>query len=190
MSMNASPFRWATKVLGGGALLLTGFLVVGWLLPTRWVAEASAIVPAPREAIFRYLDSPEGWRDWTTWPEAGIERSGPSRGEGARLAWNHVDIGAGSFTLTRVQAPDLVEYHVEVGGGGMYTDGVITLADDPEGVRVTWRETGDLGENPLMGYWGLAMEGAQREELQKGLDRLTALATAEAPPAGEPLDIH
>jgi len=189
--MPPSPISWAVKVLGAGALLLAGFLVVGWLLPTGWAVEASAVVPAPREAIFRYLDSPEGWRDWTTWPERGLERSGPPRGEGARLAWSDVDLGTGSFTLTAVRAPDLVEYRVEIDGGAMHTDGSITLTDEGGGVRVTWRERGDLGtNNPLMGYWGLAMEDAQSEELQKGLERLATLATAAPPTPVEAADVH
>jgi uncharacterized protein YndB with AHSA1/START domain len=189
--MSASPFSWATKVLAAGALVLVAILTVGWLLPTRWVAEATVLVPAPREAIFRYLDSPEGWRDWTTWPESGLERQGPARGEGAKLSWNDLDLGSGSFTLTTVREPETVEYRVEINAGGMYTDGSITLEDEPGGVRVTWRESGDLGENnPLMGYWGLAMERAQSEELAKGLDRLATLATAPAPTDAVPLDLH
>jgi uncharacterized protein YndB with AHSA1/START domain len=188
--MNASPFSWATKVLAGGALALATFLVVGLFLPTAFQVEASRLVNASPEAIFRYLDSPEGWRDWTTWPESGLERSGPSRGEGARIAWKDLDLGTGSFTITKAVPYERIEYRVEVSGGTMYTDGAITLLTEPGGVRVTWRESGDLGNNPLMGYWGLLMEPAQSEELAKGLERLAELATAEPPPAAQPLDVH
>jgi hypothetical protein len=174
--MSASPFSWATKILGGGALLLTLLLAVGWLLPTEWKAEASAVMPVAPEAIFRFLDSPEGWREWTPWPESGVERSGPPRGEGARLSWNDLELGTGSFTLTTVREPERVEYRVEVSGGAMRTDGVIALTAEAGGVRVSWRESGDLGNNPLMGYWGLSMERAQGEELAKGLERLATVA--------------
>lgn len=188
--MSPSPFSWSTKVLAGGALLLGAFLLVGLLLPTAYQVEASRLVAASPEAIFRYLDSPEGWRDWTTWPESGLERTGPRRGEGAQIAWNDLDLGTGSFTITRAVPDERVEYRVELSGGAMYTDGSITLVEEPGGVRVTWRESGDLGNNPLMGYWGLFMEPAQSEELAKGLERLAALAAAEPPPPGEPLDVH
>jgi hypothetical protein len=51
---------------------------------------------------------------------------------------------------------------------------------------VTWREEGDLGWNPLMGYWALSMNRAQSQELAKGLDRLrsVALDAATAAPPG------
>ena len=175
------PFSIGVIVLGGGAAVGMLFLVVGYLLPTRFEATAERVVDVPSEAVFRYLDSPEGWRDWTTWPEAGLERSGPDRGEGAKLGWNDPELGSGSFTLTRVDAPRRVEYRVEVGGsmrtgGSMLTEGAITLAEEPGGVRVQWRERGDLGRNPLMGWWALSMDRAQSDELVKGLERLEAVA--------------
>jgi hypothetical protein len=45
---------------------------------------------------------------------------------------------------------------------------------------VRWREEGDLGRNPLMGYWALSMDGAQSDELQKSLDRLALLLVDSA----------
>ena len=45
------------------------------------------------------------------------------------------------------------------------------------GVRVTWHEEGNLGRNPLMGYWAFFMDRAQATELEKGLVRLGELAT-------------
>jgi uncharacterized protein YndB with AHSA1/START domain len=173
--LSRSPFSIGVIVLGSGAVLGIIFIVVGYLLPTDWEAEAEHVAALPAEAVFRFLDSPEGWRDWTTWPESGVERSGPGRGEGARLSWDDPELGAGSFTITRVRAPELVEYRVEV-EDVMLTQGVITLTEEPAGVRIAWRERGDLGRNPLMGFWGLSMERAQREELVKGLERLETVA--------------
>jgi hypothetical protein len=43
-------------------------------------------------------------------------------------------------------------------------------------VRITWRERGNLGQNPLMGYWALSMDRAQSDELVKGLERLAVVA--------------
>ena len=170
-----SPVSLGVKVLGGGALLGILFLVVGWLLPTDFEASAERVVGVPAEAVFRYLDSPEGWRDWTTWPESGLERSGPGRGEGAAISWNDRELGSGSFTLTRVVAPERVEYRVEV-GGSMVTEGAIALEPRAEGARILWTERGSLGRNPLMGWWALSMERAQSDELAKSLERLETAA--------------
>jgi hypothetical protein len=179
--VSTSPFSFGTKILGGGAVLLSTFLLIGFLLPGSWEAEASYVIPADAEAVLPFIDSPEGWREWTPWPEVGVERTGPERGAGARLAWDDPELGAGSFTLQTTR-PERVEYSVDIGEGAMHANGVVTLTAEDSGVRVLWHEDGDLGRNPLMGYWALSMGRAQSEELEKGLERLaTLVAQAEGP---------
>ena len=182
--MSRGPFSFGTVILGGGAVLLGLFLLVGYLLPHDWQAEASMSMPVTPAAVYAFLDSPEGWQSWTPWPESGVERSGAARGEGATLSWNDPEFGAGSFAIVRATEPLRVEYSVLVQEGTMRTSGSLDLAPDDGGVRVTWREEGDFGWNPLMGYWVLAMSRAQSEELAKGLDRLRALAQERATAAG------
>ena len=56
--MNQSPFSMGTIVLGGGALLLMGFLFVGFLLPGTWEATRSRHIDSAPESVFPHLDSP------------------------------------------------------------------------------------------------------------------------------------
>jgi len=175
--LSRTPLSIGVLVLGGGAVLGVLFIVVGYLLPTDFEARADRVVALPAAVVFRYLDSPEGWQAWTPWPESGVERTGPAHGEGARVSWDDPDLGSGSFTLTRVVPFDRVEYRVEV-GRSMRTEGTLTLTEEGGGVRLDWVERGNLGRNPLMGYWALSMGRAQSEELVKGLERL-ARAAAE-----------
>jgi hypothetical protein len=176
--VSRGPFSLGVVILGGGGLLLTLFLVVGWLLPQSWEAEVSALIDAPASALHPLLDSPEGWQKWTPWPESGVARTGPTRGRGATLSWDDPELGKGSFAI--VQANEQrVDYAVRVDDGAMRTDGTLSLTPEAGGVRVQWREEGDLGWNPLMGYWALSLSRAQSEELAKGLERLDALV---APP--------
>ena len=186
MTQERIPVGPGVIILGGGALLLSAALFLGFLLPTSWEADASAMVPASPEAVFEYLDSPEGWRAWTQWPDSGLVREGPARGVDARISWDDPELGAGSFRLIDVQPHERVTYVVEVGGGAMRTEGSIALTIEGSGVRVTWREEGNLGRNPLMGYWAFFMDRAQATELEKGLARLGELAARESrnePPA-------
>ncbi len=175
-----NPVSIGAKILGAGAAVLILFLLIGFLLPGSWQAEATASIPATPEAVFRFLDSPEGWRAWTPWPDSGVVRSGPARGEGAKLSWSDPQLGSGSFTLVSVTPPERVQYVVDVGDGSMRTEGSLTLSPRQDGVLVTWHESGDLGRNPLMGYWALSMGRAQGQELSKGLDRLSTLVTDSA----------
>jgi hypothetical protein len=174
------PFGPGTIVLGGGSLLLAIGLLIGFLLPGTWEAQASMAIQATPVELQSYLDSPEGWQEWTTWPDSGLVRSGPDRGAGAKISWNDDELGSGSLTIGGVMEGRSVEYSVEVEGAGgaiMRTHGVVTLTPTAQGVDVVWHEDGDLGRNPLMGFWALSMERAQSTEMAKGLDRLSSLAT-------------
>ena len=176
--MSRGPFSLGPLILGGGGLLLILFLLLGWLLPSTWEAEAALLIPTPAAAVYPLLDSPEGWQRWTPWPESGVQRSGVTRGEGAMLSWNDPELGTGSFTIVSATEDQRVDYAVRVDEGAMRTDGTLTLAPEGGGTRVQWREEGDLGWNPLMGYWALSLSRAQSEELAKGLERLRALVVA------------
>jgi len=169
-----SAFGPGTFVLGGGAVVLVLFLAVGFFLPSDWASEASDTLEATAEEILPLLDSPEGWLMWTTWPDSGLVRSGPDRGAGAAISWEDREVGSGSFTIQTVER-SVVTYSVEVAGAGgaiMRTSGSVALSSGGSGTLVRWEESGDLGRNPLMGYWALSMERAQGTEMGKGLDRL------------------
>lgn len=167
-------FGPGTVVLGAAAALLLGFLALGFLLPGRWEAGVEARVAAPIPALRPYLDSPEGWQAWTTWPDSALIHSGPHRGAGSAISWDDPELGAGTFTIDDVRA-DRIDYTVEVegaGGGVMRTRGTVELVPAGDSTVVRWRERGDLGGNPLMGYWALFMARAQGAEMEKSLDRL------------------
>lgn len=168
-----------TVVLGGGAVLLIGVLVAGFMLPGRWEAQVEARLPATAHELITFLDSPEGWQAWTTWPDSALTRRGPVRGAGSELSWDDEELGAGTFRIDGVDADSGVTYSVEVegaGGGVMRTEGGIVLTPGGDSTDIRWRETGDLGGNPLMGYWALFMERAQGAEMEKSLQRLAEVA--------------
>jgi uncharacterized protein YndB with AHSA1/START domain len=176
--MTTSPFSFGTLILGGGALLLTAFLLVGFLLPGTWEARRALRVDAPPEVVFSHLDAPSAWRAWTALPDTGLTLEGPERGRGARMRWNHPECGSGSFEIVEAQAGGRVAYAVEVQEGAMRTDGVLELTPDEGGTLITWTERGDFGWNPLMGYWSLFMGRAQGRELEKNLAGLAELLSA------------
>lgn len=181
--MRRLPFGPGVLVLGSGALLMLLFLGVGWLLPGTWSAERSALLDVLPAEVYPWVDSPAGWRAWTTWPDSGLVADGPARGTGARLVWNDDELGRGSFEIVQTEADSVVRYRVLVQGGAMHTEGTLWLRPEGTGTRVSWREEGDFGANPLMGYWARFMERAQGTELEKALTRLGELAEGGAPGA-------
>lgn len=185
--MRGWPFSIGTVVLGGGAVLLVLFLIVGFLLPGTWTARGSAHIDAPPEAVFPWLDSPGAWTRWTPWPDTGLVVAGPEHGVGARMSWDNPDLGDGDFTVVEADAPRVVRYRVEVQHQSMRTDGTVRLEPKDGGTLVTWQEDGDFGRNPLMGYWARFMKRAQSVELAKDLTRLKGLVEG-GENANEPAD--
>ena len=170
-----SPFGPGVTILGGAAVLLISFLFIGVLLPGTWSAQASARLPASPEDAFLRLDSPSDWSQWTIWPDSGVQMMGPSSGAGSGFTWDDTELGTGTFTIVEAQAAKVIRYQVQMQGGAMHIDGVLELSPEQGDTRIIWRESGDLGANPLMGYWALSMDRVQSAELEKSLDRLLQL---------------
>jgi uncharacterized protein YndB with AHSA1/START domain len=184
-----SPGSLGARVLGTGAGLLILFLLVGFLLSGRWEADQTLVIAASPERIFPLLESPQGWQSWTPWPDSGLVTSGPATGPGARMAWDDPNLGDGAFEIVEAEPPRLVRYRVSVQHNTMRTEGSLRLEPAEGGTRVSWVERGDFGNNPLMGYWALAMHRAQGRELGKSLTRLAELVTdSMAPNPSAPAD--
>ncbi len=111
------------------------------------------------------------WDTWTNWGEIDSELSNPSRGVGASRAWDDPNFGSGSVTITGSGSPTFVRYEVEVEGGASVT-GELRIQALGGASRVTWREEGDFGRNPLMGYVARGMAKSQGAQLAEGLEKL------------------
>jgi hypothetical protein len=177
------PISFGTRILGGGAVLLVGFLAVGWILPGTWSARAATEIEGSPEAVLSRLDGTSGWRSWTTWPDSGTVEEGPAHGAGSRLSWDDPDVGSGVFEIRSVMGDTLVHYRVRVHDGAMTTEGTLTLRQVDGRTRVEWQEEGDFGPNPLMGYWARFMRKAQSREMEKSLRRLKELVEETPAPA-------
>lgn len=174
--------RVARWMAAGFALLLGATLLVGALLPGAWWAEAAWTVQAPPERIYPLLAAPERWDEWTPWPGMAFSYDGPSSGVGARRTWDDPGVGAGSFTVVDAEPPSLIRYRVEVDGGEVVTRGAFRLERTDAGTRVSWREEGDFGANPLLGWAALSMRRNHGAELERRLHDLATAAEARPPP--------
>ncbi len=159
------------KIFGGIGAVLVTLMLIGLVLPGTWTAEASIQIEAAPAEVFPFLNDLARWDTWTNWGEIDSELSDPSRGVGASRSWDDPDFGSGSVTITDSGSPTFVRYEVEVEGGASVT-GELRIESLGTASRVIWREDGDFGRNPLMGYVARGMAKSQGAQLAEGLEKL------------------
>ena len=159
------------KIFGLIAGLLLAFMAVGFLLPGTWSAEVSIELPDAPEAVFPLLVDLGRWDEWTQWGDVESTLSDPSFGPGALRSWDDDQYGSGSVTITVSRPAELVRYRVRI-AEGVEVIGELELEASTGGSLVTWRERGDFGRNPLMGYVARSMSDSQGRQLSESLGRL------------------
>ncbi len=159
------------KIFGGIGAVLVTLMLIGLVLPGTWSAEASIEIEAAPTEVFPYLNDLSRWDRWTNWGDIESELSDPPRSVGASRSWDDPNFGTGSVTITNSTAPTLVRYEVVVEGGASVT-GELTIEAVGGASLVTWREEGDFGRNPLMGYVARGMSESQGTQMAEGLEKL------------------
>ena len=159
------------KIFGVIGTVLVTLLLIGVVLPGTWAAEASIEIEADPTEVFPFLNDLGRWDRWTNWGDIDSELSDPSRNVGASRTWNDPNFGSGSVTIIESGSPTFVHYQVEIEGGAL-VNGSLTIESVEGKSRVTWREEGDFGRNPLMGYVARGMPESQRAQLADGLEKL------------------
>ena len=182
MTASTPLLRIAARMLGVGALGLVLLLVIGAALPGTWAIERSTVMQAPAARVFDLLTHLDRWEEWTPWPSMELVRSGPAFGVGAQMSWDDPFAGDGVFRIVTSEPNSLLSYRVSVQGGAITTNGALRLEERDGVTHVQWRETGDFGWNPLMGYAALTMNRTQGTELERGLARLKSVAETGALP--------
>ena len=159
------------KVFGGIGTVLVTLMVIGFMLPGTWSAEASIQIEAAPTEVFPFLNDLSRWDTWTNWGELDSKLSNPSGGVGASRSWDDPNLGSGSMTITSSGPPTFVRYEVEVEGGAS-VGGELRIEARGGASQVIWREEGDFGRNPLMGYVARGMAKSQGAQLAEDLEKL------------------
>lgn len=86
-------------------VLVAGVLAYAATLPDRFRIERSAVIQAPPEKIFAYLNDLRRWTAWSPWekvdPALKRSYSGADSGKGAAYAWEgNSNVGTGRMEIT------------------------------------------------------------------------------------------
>jgi hypothetical protein len=172
------PYQIIGGVFGVFAVLFGGFMLVGVLLPGGWQAERTTEIAAPPDVLFGYMNGAQRWSEWTPSLESGSVAFGPAEGPGSGRRWNDPTYGSGEFVITSSDAPREVGYEVRVEDGAITIVGHVQLEPTPSGTRLTWREEGDFGWNPVLGYMAGRMDELQGAQMDASLASLREVAEA------------
>jgi uncharacterized protein YndB with AHSA1/START domain len=170
-------------VVYGLVALLVLVVVAGFLLPSKYHVERSLEIKAPPEKVYALVSDPRQWVGWAVWnkrdPAMRMEYSGAASGAGARWAWESKTEGSGEMEFTRAEPPKLVAYKLHFRDFGTTATGALVIVPAGEGTRITWTNDGDMGGNPLMHYFAVAMDSMAGPDFEAGLWGLKARAEAQ-----------
>jgi len=150
-----------------------------FLLPSTYAVERSTEIAAGPSVIAPYLTDLKTWQEWTAWnkqeiPELEYSFGDTTTGVGASMSWTE-ESGEGSLEITEVTPSGGIVYTLEFDQGKFVSQGRIDLEKLGEGqTRVVWTDAGELGNNPLYRWFGLALDKMMGPDFQKGLDQLKA----------------
>jgi uncharacterized protein YndB with AHSA1/START domain len=172
--------KWLKRILLTLVSLVALLVIVGMMLPSGFKVQRSITVAAPAEKIYPLLADPREWKRWAIWnqrdPAMQIQYSGAAQGTGAKWSWQSKTEGNGAMEFTAAVPYKHVDYALSFPDVGMSSRGILLLAPDASGTRVTWTNEGDMGSSPINRYFGLMMDSMVGPDFDAGLRNLKALA--------------
>ena len=173
--------RFVKRALIALVLLLIVLVAVAYVLPSHYKVVRSIDIDAPPAKVYPLVATVKTWQQWAVWnrrdPNMKIVYSGPEAGTGAKWVWDSKSEGKGEMTLTAAEPDKRVGYSLYFPDFNSTANGNIEFTPvGATGTHVTWSNDGDLGNNPMMRWMGLAMDKMVGADFDAGLANLKALA--------------
>ena len=179
--------KLAKLVLALFALLVVGFVGIGFLLPSQYSVERSIIVDAPIDVVFDHVNDLPKNESWSPWkaadPTMKWTMGDKTTGLGASYSWTSDNSGIGDLTISKSELNKHIQTELNFGPQGQ-GQGFWDFEQLSSGVKVTWSMTGDAGNNPVGRYFGLMIDNMVGPQFELGLANLkqvTEQVAAEMP---------
>ena len=161
-------------------LLIAVLVAIACVLPNQFNVARSATINAPAEKIYPLIATSRQWENWAVWkqrdPNMKIEYAGPESGIGAKWSWESKSEGSGEMEFTSAEPNKLLSYSLVFKDFNTTSTGTLSLEPDGADTKITWSFAGEVGNNPMMRYMGLMMDGMIGKDFEAGLANLKALA--------------
>ncbi len=157
-------------------VLISAFVVVGFVLPTKYTVSREVTIHATPEAVHRHVGNLDKWEAWSPWKEGdptleitpGQKRSGV----GASQSWVGED-GDGALTVTMSDPDQGIEYDLAFEQGKYQCKSAMLYdATTDSQTKVTWTMSGDTKTPFIGGYFALMMDSMVGPMFDRGLEKL------------------
>ncbi len=167
------------KVLYGVGILVALLLLGGFALPSKSRFVVSADIDAPRATVFALVNDMRRVKLWSpitaSDPNARVIFSGPNRGIGSTLTWDGSIAGSGTQRISASRPFEFVETIINAGEPGQSRTW-FELEEKAGLTHVQWGFEHDYGLNVIGRYFGLMVTRVIRQDYERGIADLQALA--------------
>ncbi len=168
----------ALKIIGIALLVIVVLFVgIAFLISPEVNVERSIVINAPVELIFEQVNTLKNWEKWSPWhqidPMMKLTYEGPESGAGAKYYWSSDDsnVGSGSLTIVESRPNTYIKTEMDFMEQGVGTASY-RFEHSEDGVKLTWGMNSNMGNNPIMRYLGLFMDGLVGPDFEKGLNSI------------------
>lgn len=182
-------------------MLITAFVVTGYLLPSQVHIERSITIDRPVSMMYQLLNSYRYYEEWSPWvgrdPNAEFMTSGAESGVGARLSWTGDPqlVGSGWQEIVASTPYEEINITLDFDTQGVADTGFRLVAEG-ESSYVTWFFDSDLTKGVnfldafLARYFGLLFDRWVGGDYEKGLANLKKFAESLPVSDFSPLEIE
>jgi len=161
-------------------VLVTGFVLVAYLLPRNVIVERQVTIAAAPSEIFPLVNSLQRTTEWSPWivrdPDMTVTYEGPAAGVGNVMIWTSIVDSVGNGRQEIVESVENARVATLLDFGDMGTARAwIELEETEGGTEITWGLDADMGMNPIGRWMGLTMDRLVGPDYEAGLANLQDL---------------
>ena len=170
------------KIIGIILLLLIVFvLVAGIFVRKDYHIERSITINAPKEKVWTQVNTLSGINKWNPWSAKDPNIKGSYEGQdgtvGAVYTWESKEVGTGSQTITKLEAPSRVESHLHfIKPFSGEAEVFMNLQEEGSGTKATWGFDTHYGYPKNVMLLFMNMDKIMGEAYDDGLGKLKTLS--------------
>jgi hypothetical protein len=159
------------------SVLMTAFVVGGFLLPKQMNVSRSITIRAPKMDVYDQFQSFKNWETWGPWfqrdPFLEKKIDGDS-GMGAMMTWRSKTQGEGRIKILSAFPGQSLRMAVDSGQNGEANLSIDLEEAGENTTKVTWGFQSDFGQNMAKRYFALFFAGTVGDDLDEALANVKA----------------